>query len=34
MRGNSGYGFLVNKTLKASGNFLLFAALARALGLA
>jgi hypothetical protein len=28
MRGNSGYGFLVNKTLKASGNFLLFAALA------
>jgi hypothetical protein len=27
MRGNSGYGFLVNKTLKASGNFLLFAAL-------
>ena len=28
MRGNSGYGFLVNKTLKASGNFLLFTALA------
>lgn len=27
MRGNSGYGFLVNKTIKASGNFLLFAAL-------
>ena len=28
MRGNSGYGFLVNKTIKASGNFLLFTALA------
>ena len=28
MRENRGYGFLVNKTLKASGNFLLFAALA------
>jgi len=28
MRGNSSYGFLVNKTLKASGNFLLFTALA------
>ena len=27
MRGNSGYGFLVNKTIKASGNYLLFAAL-------
>ena len=27
MRGNSGYEFLVNKTIKASGNFLLFAAL-------
>ena len=27
MRGNRGYGFLVNKTIKASGNFLLFAAL-------
>jgi len=28
MRENRGYGFLVNKTIKASGNFLLFAALA------
>ena len=28
MRGNSGYGFLVNKTIKVSGNFLLFTALA------
>lgn len=27
MKENRGYGFLVNKTIKASGNFLLFAAL-------
>ena len=27
MRENRGYGLLVNKTIKASGNFLLFAAL-------